>query len=203
MSGYNTAPSLQTHHSNSKKNPLHTTELVEHNIHTLKQGYAVLEHITARQYSRPILAHSASIGKHVRHVIDHYLCLINGITDGITAGNIDYDARIRDQQYELDRHSARQKIDHICTQLKNLGTESARNGDLKRKLTVRCSTSAEQSSLIDVDSTLERELVFLQSHTVHHFALIKIILYGHGIAVGEHFGIAPSTIKHMDTSAKP
>ena len=28
---------------------------------------------------------------------------------------------------------------------------------------------------------------------------------GHGLpqAVGEHFGIAPSTIKHMDTSAKP
>lgn len=198
MSGYNTAHSFQIYHSNSKKKPLSTTELIEHNIHTLQQGCAVLDHITAEQYSHPIGAHSSSIGKHVRHIIDHYLCLINGML----GDKIAYDARIRDQRYELNVHIARQKIDQICMQLKNIVAKSVGNGAMpKRKLTVSCSTSVEQSSPIEVDSTLERELVFLQSHSVHHFALIKMILQGQGITIGEHFGIAPSTVIHMDTSA--
>ena len=166
----------------------------------------MLDYITAEQYRRPIGTHSASIGKHIRHIIDHYLCLINGmksdITNGVTGNKIAYDERSREQQYESNLPIARQKIDQVCLQLKNL--ESTTNGDLSnRKVKVSCSTSVAQSTAIEVDSTLQRELVFLHSHALHHFALIKMILQNHGIAVAEHFGIAPSTVKHMNAVAKP
>ncbi len=181
---------------------MHTAELIEHNIHSLKEANAVLNSMTAEQYCRPTESGRASIGKHVRHIIDHYLCLINAITNGTNNNKIAYDDRIRDQQYESSLPIARQKIYQICIQLRNL--ESATNGTLSnRKVKVSCSTSAEQSTSIEVDSTLQRELVFLHSHALHHFALIKMILQNQGITVDEHFGVAPSTVKHMNIMAKP
>ena len=41
-----------------------------------------------------------------------------------------------------------------------------------------------------------RELDFLQSHTIHHFALIAYKLEALGIEVEDNFGVAPSTLKY-------
>jgi hypothetical protein len=43
-------------------------------------------------------------------------------------------------------------------------------------------------------SSLKRELQFLVSHTVHHYALIKELLRRTGFDAGTEFGVAPSTI---------
>jgi hypothetical protein len=45
-------------------------------------------------------------------------------------------------------------------------------------------------------STVARELQFLLSHTVHHYALIALILRLQGFEPGEEFGVAPSTLAH-------
>ena len=42
-------------------------------------------------------------------------------------------------------------------------------------------------------STLRRELAFVISHTVHHQALIAMLLAVAGLQVPESFGLAPST----------
>ncbi len=55
-------------------------------------------------------------------------------------------------------------------------------------------------------SSLRRELHFLLSHTVHHYALIAMILARHGVEVEPDFGVAPSTLRHwarQEQSAKP
>ena len=46
-------------------------------------------------------------------------------------------------------------------------------------------------------SSVGRELQFLVSHTVHHYALIRLLLEDHGIYAGEEFGVAPSTLAHQ------
>jgi hypothetical protein len=46
-------------------------------------------------------------------------------------------------------------------------------------------------------STIRRELQFLLSHTVHHYALIAIILKIQGFDCDEDFGVAPSTLKYQ------
>ena len=46
------------------------------------------------------------------------------------------------------------------------------------------------------NSTIRRELQFLVSHTVHHYALIGLILKTMDVSVPENFGVAPSTLKH-------
>lgn len=51
--------------------------------------------------------------------------------------------------------------------------------------------------VVPAPSSLGRELVFLHSHSVHHFALIVIIviiLKQRGITVEQNFGIAQSTL---------
>lgn len=47
-----------------------------------------------------------------------------------------------------------------------------------------------------------RELQFLLSHTVHHFALIATLLERFEIGVPEDFGIAPSTLKYWQAQAQ-
>jgi hypothetical protein len=47
-------------------------------------------------------------------------------------------------------------------------------------------------------SNIERELMYNIEHTIHHLAIIKIGLNAVApqIALSEHFGVAPSTIRH-------
>ncbi len=42
-------------------------------------------------------------------------------------------------------------------------------------------------------STLARELAFVVSHTIHHQAMIGVLLSLHGLAVPERFGHSPAT----------
>jgi hypothetical protein len=44
-----------------------------------------------------------------------------------------------------------------------------------------------------VRSTLGRELAFVASHTIHHFAIVALLLRDMGIGVPARFGYAPST----------
>ena len=46
-------------------------------------------------------------------------------------------------------------------------------------------------------STPGRELQFLVSHTVHHFAMIGGICHSLGVEVDKDFGVAPSTLRHQ------
>jgi uncharacterized damage-inducible protein DinB len=41
-----------------------------------------------------------------------------------------------------------------------------------------------------------RELQFLASHTLHHYALIAALLRLQGVEPGEEFGVAPGTLEH-------
>ena len=49
-------------------------------------------------------------------------------------------------------------------------------------------------------SSVERELQFLSSHTVHHYALIAVILRLNGVQPEEGFGVAPSTQRYWKES---
>ena len=45
-----------------------------------------------------------------------------------------------------------------------------------------------------VTSSVGRELAFLASHAVHHFALLAEHLQRHGVPLPAHFGKAPGTV---------
>src|SRR6266571_8021433 len=63
----------------------------------LNQGCALLDNVDDESYSRKEEGPwGSSIGAHYRHVLDHFLCLIEGLWDG----EINYDQRSRSPELE-------------------------------------------------------------------------------------------------------
>jgi len=77
---------------------LSTPEIIKSNIGTLQSSATILNNLNDTQYSDTQSPYfSASIGKHVRHIIDHYLCFFTGLE----VGRINYDKRQRDIKIEM------------------------------------------------------------------------------------------------------
>ena len=55
----------------------------------------------------------------------------------------------------------------------------------------------------EVESSLGRELVFVASHAVHHYALLAAHLRQLGLPVPEGFGLAPATVAHARRIEQP
>ena len=173
--------------------------LIDHNLSALTDARLLLNVIDDARYQRHYdMGRPASIGMHVRHVIDHYQCFL----DGMNGQKIDYDNRQRDERIERDTAFARRRIDQVCSDLKTLRADI--KGQTNRKpaiVKVSCSTSTSCDPVDTMDSTLERELAYLHSHSIHHMALIRLALVDTNIPLENHFGIAPSTLKSAQDSA--
>jgi len=70
----------------------------------------------------------------------------------------------------------------------------------ERPLLVSLEESTESIPVWCTSSVL-RELDCLQSHTVHHYSLIAMLLRLHEIDPGEEFGVAASTLKYWKEQA--
>lgn len=82
---------------------------------SLNQVSALLVNLSNQEYSRPLsILHNASIGKHVRHIINFYQCVINPQDNNVVC----YDARERDLQLEENTVYARIIIDALVSDLK-------------------------------------------------------------------------------------
>lgn len=159
--------------------------LIDRNATLLEQGIRLLDALDDDEYARPIDGQRGSIGTHVRHCAEFYeICL-----GGIPAGAVDYDARERDPRFERERRYAIERLKHLAARIRLLSGERS-----DRALRIR----SEQADPGDEAclSSPARELRFLLSHTVHHFAIIAIVLRGRGIETPRDFGVAPSTRAH-------
>ena len=157
----------------------------------LKQGSDLLRRIDDHAYSHVLLGVTASaIGGHIRHCLDFY----NRFLRGLATGRIDYDARVRNELVERDRKTAITNIETVINQL-----QSAPITD--DQLSVQVKAEGGQSRLDWGYSSISRELQFLMSHTVHHYALIVTMLRLQGYEPAADFGVAPSTLAHWRKKA--
>lgn len=162
-------------------------EAVEGNLIVLQQAVALLRQMDDSTFAEGGAAPGVSpIGVHFRHVLDHYSAFFTGLA----AGAIDYDARHRQVPLETDRALA---IAAALGYMGDLARLSAELGSRPVRVTVR-SVAGSDGAPDWSDSSLKRELQFLVSHTVHHFALIRELLRRAGCEADEEFGVAPSTI---------
>ena len=158
--------------------------LCDDNDRCLESLAALVRRLTDADYVCPVQPCDAGIGSHVRHVLDHYDALLNGID----AGRVDYDSRERDPATECDRRVALARIDSLRVDVAAL---AQRAGDAPLRVCLDCGTGGRMPAA----STLSRELQFLVSHTVHHDALIAAAARALGVETEHGFGIAPSTLK--------
>jgi uncharacterized damage-inducible protein DinB len=152
----------------------------------LRQGQRLVARLDDDAFCAPQPALSrSSVGAHLRHVMEHFTSLL----DGTPAGLVDYDLRARDALLENDRSAAIAAL-HSIEQA--LAQDSMRR-DCDLLVLV---DSGERGMRTRSRSSLQRELQFCIAHTVHHYAIVALLLRARGIEVESGFGVAPSTQKH-------
>lgn len=160
-------------------------------MHCLGEGLAMLESLGDEAYVATYPpACTSTIGSHMRHILDHYDCFLAGLESGC----VDYDARAREERLETARGDM---IVALRGLIDRLGDIDPLDGD--RELAVRMDCGMRGQSDAWTRSTTARELQFLLSHTVHHYALVAIRLRLSGREPGPGFGVSPSTLRHRRT----
>ncbi len=131
------------------------------------------------------LAPGGTVGAHLRHVADFVRALLRDLEGGA----IDYDRRERDERVACEPGRAARLLRELGAELATLARR-----DPARALRVRSEACVVGPAW--QHSTLARELGGLLSHTVHHYALIAVLLRARGIEPPAELGVAPSTLAH-------
>ncbi|AFM04976.1 DinB family protein [Bernardetia litoralis DSM 6794] len=160
------------------------------NIAVLKQLNDLLNQLSDTEYAAPLsLISQNTIGKHVRHILEFYTCLLTGIENK----SVDYDARKRNLDLENYTQKALETSNIIAQELLTL------NKEIELELLATLPHARTKLS-----STAERELLYVLEHTIHHFAIIKIAVkneFPH-IRMTDGFGVAYATLQHQEEIIK-
>ncbi|MEM9603083.1 MAG: DinB family protein [Pseudomonadota bacterium] len=157
----------------------------------LDQLSDVVAQLREPDFSRPVPTLSgASVGQHIRHTIEFFGCVI----DGVGVGTVDYDQRRRDPALESDPVAALHAIDDIKGFLASTEHDAL--------LTLRVDYSLESGDASEIRSCLFRELAYNIEHAIHHMALIRIGVadIAPHVALPAHFGVASSTVRYRQAS---
>jgi hypothetical protein len=154
---------------------------------SLKELIDVLKQMSNDEYAKPHQSLSnATIGEHVRHIVEMFQCLENNYEVGI----VNYDARPRNILIQTDTTFS---IAQILNMQLLLEKEN-------KKIELQQIIDGEE---IRIESNYFRELLYNLEHCVHHQALIKVaILQSDTIFVSENFGVARSTIEYRNQCAQ-
>src|SRR5258708_18484305 len=102
---------------------------------------------------------NATIGQHVRHVIELYICLFNGYEKGV----VNYEKRKRDLRIETDKEFAFELMQMIINNL------DKSNKDLQLE-----ASYDDHSPPVAVLTNYSRQTIDNLDHTVHHMPIIRI-----------------------------
>ncbi len=153
----------------------------------LHQLFDLIESLTDEEYTRkPVGVVESSIGGHVRHNLDHIAALVRGLP----AGELSYDHRDRGTDVECDRGAALTAILQLERELLALPWD-----ELPPLVTLSALVAPDRPPVVALTSP-ERELAFVVSHTIHHNALVRVMVKLIGVRVPADFGYAPSTLVH-------
>jgi len=129
---------------------------------------------------------SSTIGKHVRHVIDHF----HAYQRGIESGCIDYNVRSRCADLEAQPLLATAQLEQF-----NLWLSGSPRDSFELSLVTEVSTLDRLS--VNLQSNSHRELVYLLNHTYHHIALATTLARTLDVSPPERLGVAPATASYL------
>lgn len=176
-----------------KEQQMEAPELVMAAQDVLLQGLGLLFELRDYDYSRVASApFNASVGQHYRHVLEQFQSLIRGIS----AREIDYDARERNPRLQGEVTYASIATCDVLRALKRYSEET-----LTRPCKVINSVGYGASNPSTFDSNVSRELAYCIGHAIHHYAIVRLICHEIGVTVPAEFGVAPSTLKHRASIA--
>lgn len=160
----------------------------------LEQLKTVLLQLDDASYANPLpVLNQSTIGKHVRHILEFYQCLLLSLK----TGHLNYDQRQRDLEMETQLTKGTSTIDAILQAL----THPKENMELL--LTADHSYSDTQIN-INLKTSFHRELLYNVEHLIHHMAIIRIGIQSMEscIELNEEIGVASSTIRNRNLCAQ-
>jgi len=160
--------------------------IIKSNIEILTQLADILKTLPIDKMCSPSDSSSSSLGKHIRHILDHYLAL----QDGYDVNHINYNERNRNSNIESDRQAALNLTSSIINWLRNSPL-------IDKPLLIHTEISTSSIKNINVNSNLKRELCYLLNHSIHHMAFISLLAKFQNITLAPNIGIAPSTASHL------
>jgi len=163
--------------------------LIQTNVSQLSYLKSVLETVSDLEYSDPLPDSAAlfafTIGQQTRHILDHYLVF----QEYFESDRLDYYLRKRSETLEKEKATALQTIAAIISLLESI-TE---NKTILVQSEGRIDTQNEF-----IQSSLAREISFLATHTIHHLAILKIMINFIGKPCHEDTGVAPATLEYLN-----
>jgi hypothetical protein len=135
------------------------------------------------------------LGAHMRHIIEHYDTLANALAVSDVATTrpyvADYDARERNLAVETMPEVAMERIHKLMRVLTDLSTTT-----MERSVEVHTRGGLLGELDFKTGSSVARELMFLNSHATHHFAVLQAYAHQRGETLGAGVGKAPATVAH-------
>ncbi len=165
--------------------------MIKYCINNLNEVKDFLNNIDSEYYTSSLDCLSGgSIGQHIRHVLEFYICLMDGVGLYIVC----YDNRKRELKLENDKDFAIYTIRKIVNNLPLI--PQTQNMSLVSDFGIE-----NDAESVTISTSVERELAYCLEHSIHHMALIKIALNVMGLKdkVSDSFGVATSTIKNKKT----
>ena len=158
--------------------------------HVFVQLSETLDKLSNEEYmqsSKTLL--NATIGQHVRHIIELFQCLEKGYDDSI----VNYEKRERDYRIETDKELASGLLKEVYKNIEKPNKE----------IMLEAEDYCDAVEVVSVPSNYYRELVYNLEHTIHHMALIRVgIKEVSSVTLPEEFGMAYSTIKYRKECAQ-
>lgn len=187
-------------------------QVIRGNIEALDQGLTLVRSVSDEQYQKVVAPYaSSSMGAHFRHILDMFFALKGPLDDDkklnaakqepLNKGTdtfrvlIDYDHRRRGALIETERSQAINEIEEIKQWVKNLQSLCDHFGNFTVDVVTEVSLCDTQS--VTVESNFLRELVFVSSHAVHHYALISLIAKLQNVELNDDIGLAPATVSFL------
>jgi uncharacterized damage-inducible protein DinB len=149
----------------------------------LKLGGALIQFISDEQFrDASVPPYHSSIGCHIRHILDIFQCIFNGLE----SGSVDLTARQRCEDVETNREACLAYLDRVLVELNDL-----RGCDLGQLINVTDDLGAGNFTC---KYTLGAALAQAHSHAIHHFAALGYVNASLGIDMpAAEFGFNPTT----------
>jgi hypothetical protein len=166
-------------------------QLIHASDSILAQLASLVDQVKENDFVKPCPSlGESSIGQHLRHTLEFFLCLEQGCEQGI----VNYDKRAHDKLIESDKFIALATIGRIRSFI------SSQKEDFILRLEVGYDLKNENS--VSMQTNYFRELTYNIEHAVHHMAIMKIGIreVAPYITVPREFGIAASTIRYQESA---
>lgn len=159
------------------------------NQRLLQQAQHLVERL--QDAAAPSFRYGQAVGPHLRHIMEHYTALLDALAQADPV--VHYDARGRDMRVQNEATAALDLLRDLQARWSTLAHQCGATSALGQALHTCLQAGACGEHSVVVPTTLGRELLFLSSHTVHHFALVAQYCRAAGVEPEQDFGKAPAT----------